>query len=137
MPHKTQNLLKFEKIMTHKPLWLALSNLFLDTEITDNTRKHIARIVLQSPLTREQVHQVLWLEVFPALCENLRIVTGEWAGFNETWLVNRIINVLSGVEKSRFSFGLISVKQVTSIIDDEWRRCCTFIRDDYYMEPLG
>lgn len=136
MPHKTQKRFEDEDIITHKPLWLAFSDLFLDSEVTDCTRKNIARLVQQSALTRNQVHQVLWLEVFPALCDNLRITSGEWAGFDETWLVNRIINVYSGVEKSRFSFGLVSKRQVAAIIDEEWRDCCQYISHDYHMAPL-
>lgn len=127
---------EFEQLSTHKPLWLAFSDLFLDTELSESARQAIAAIVLESPLTREQVHQVLWLEVFPALCDNLRVAAGEWAGFDETWLVNRIVNVVSGIEKPHFRFGLISRKQVAGIIDDEWRRCCQFIADEYYLAPL-
>jgi hypothetical protein len=63
------------------------------------------------------------LEVFPAVCDNLRIVAGEWAGFDETWLKGRIIGVMNG-NVGYNTFGLLSINQAISIIDDEWKKSC-------------
>lgn len=112
-------------------LWIAFSDLFLDTEITETSHKYIARIVKESPYSAEEVNDILWLEVFPAVCDNLRNVAGEWAGFEEHWLSNRIINVMSGSETAFSNLGLLTVKQVISITEEEWDKCCNYLTDDY------
>ena len=62
------------------PLWVAYSELFLDTELTDTTHMYIANAVRKSGYSPQEAVDILWLEVFPALCNNLRVVAGEWAG---------------------------------------------------------
>ena len=62
---------------------------------------------------------------------NLRIVAGEWAGFNEAWLVERVIAVKSGSIKAFSDYGLLSVDQVISIIEKEWGKVCAYLPADY------
>ncbi len=68
-------------------LWEAFSDLFLDTEPDQATFRHVARVVRETGVTREQAEAVLWDEVFPVLHANLRSVAGEWSGWSRDWLV--------------------------------------------------
>jgi len=83
--------LKFdeETLSRRKPLWLALSDLFLDTELQDHDHKYIVRIMKASGYSLQEIEQILMLEVFPVLLPNLRSVAGEWTGFNEKWLYGK------------------------------------------------
>ncbi|MDF3981398.1 hypothetical protein P3W24_05375 [Luteibacter sp. PPL201] len=67
-------------------LWEALSELFLDTEVTDTTVRCIAQVVAQSGVPVPEVEAVLWNDVFPVLYPNLLSVAGEWAGWPREWL---------------------------------------------------
>ncbi len=67
-------------------IWQALSELFLDTEVDDVTIAYIARVVLETGYSAEEVHNILWSEVFPVLGANLRSVAGEWQGWTDDWL---------------------------------------------------
>ncbi len=71
-------------------IWRALSDLFLDTEATDFTFDYIARTVIETGYTPEEMQQILWEEVYPILESNLRSVAGEWAGWSDEWLLEHI-----------------------------------------------
>ncbi|WP_157954273.1 DUF7079 family protein [Saccharospirillum mangrovi] len=78
------NMIKEE---TRLPIWRALSDLFLDTEITDFTYQYIARTIRKSGLTVAEVEAILWHEVFPVLKSNLSSVAGVWDGWSDEWLL--------------------------------------------------
>jgi hypothetical protein len=65
------------------PVWHALSELFLDTEIQASDYDYIARRLRESGLPAEQIRQILADEVAPAFAPNLRSVAGEWVPWNE------------------------------------------------------
>jgi hypothetical protein len=71
------------------PVWMALSDLYLDTDVT-LSHDCIARTLAASSYRLEDLHEMLMYDVHPALYPNLMSVAGEWAGFDETWLVERI-----------------------------------------------
>lgn len=118
-------------IAARLPLWKALSDLFLDTELDDLDFKYIARQVLRSNFSPGEVHNILWNEVFPALGDNLRIVAGEWTGFNDRWLEERIIKVISGVESGLGGYGLITVRQARKLVSETWNHVCEHLPEEY------
>lgn len=74
------------------PVWNALSELYLDTDVT-LSHAYIVRTLAASPYSLDEVHGMLMYDVHPALYWNLMSVAGEWAGFDEAWLVERIAMV--------------------------------------------
>ena len=74
------------------PVWTALSDLYLDTDV-GLSHDHIVRTLAASPYSLEKLHEMLMYDVHPALYPNLMSVAGEWAGFDEAWLVERIAAV--------------------------------------------
>lgn len=93
-------------------IWQALSEFFLDTEITDSTFDYVARAVVETGYSPQEIHSILWSEVFPALEANLKSIAGEWAGWTDEWLLEH----LSVCEVS-------TNKQGDSSIIKEIRRC--------------
>ncbi len=99
-------------IEERKPIWLVLSDFYLDTELQESDFRYIASKIIMSPYSFEQVKEINKYEVFPVLQPNLLSVAGEWAGFNEAWLINSIKKSLSrrnivrkiGLEVSYFTF---------------------------------
>jgi hypothetical protein len=65
-----------------RPVWEALSTLFLDSELTVGRCRYIARVCVESGYTRTEVERILWAEVTPVIAHNLGSITGEWAGFD-------------------------------------------------------
>ncbi len=71
------------------PVWVALSELYLDTDVS-MAYDFIVRTLAASPYSIDQLHEILRFEMHPALYHNLMHATGEWAGFDEPWLIARI-----------------------------------------------
>jgi hypothetical protein len=65
------------------PVWTALSELFLDTELMDDDHQRIAAILHQSPYSVAELERILRNEVTPAFGFNLAAVAGEWAGWTD------------------------------------------------------
>lgn len=65
------------------PIWHALSELFVDTELQHNDYVRIARALTASGLPAEELRRILGDEVGPAFVSNLMSVAGEWAPWSE------------------------------------------------------
>ncbi|MEL7258666.1 MAG: hypothetical protein AAFN80_12605 [Pseudomonadota bacterium] len=84
----TRDLSEREKV------WVALSDLFLDTDVTLHF-DYIERVLLAAPMTLEDIDVILRDEVAPVCLPNLYSVAGEWTGFSEDWLIARIETYLA------------------------------------------
>lgn len=117
------------------PVWEALSDLFLDTELDEAAHQYISKVILASGYAPEEIHNILWKEVFPAVGDNLRCVAGEWAGFDREWLKERILLVKAQQSPSFSGVGLISVKALIDITRQEWAAVCYHLPSEF-SEPL-
>ena len=86
-------------IEQRRPIWLALSEFYLDTELQDSDLRQIAFTILDSPYSFDEVKSINKYEVFPILQSNLLSPAGAWAGFDETWLVEKITKRLNNKTK--------------------------------------
>lgn len=97
------------------PVWRALSDLYLDTDVT-MFHEHIAETLADSPFPLDALRDILLEDVHPALYGNLLIVAGEWAGFEDEWLLPRIAEVR---RRPRWRRRLTRV--FASAVFDDWR----------------
>jgi hypothetical protein len=74
------------EIERRKPVWAALSDLWLDTEQTVNDLQRIAGVMRRSGYSIDKLREIYLFEVAPVVFLNLLTVAGEWAGFDEEWL---------------------------------------------------
>ena len=89
-----------EELELRKPVWVAMSDLFLDTDV----RVHFAFAALklaESPFIVEQLTEIFTHELAPALGGNLISVAGEWAGFDSEWVVETVLKGLRGIRALR------------------------------------
>lgn len=82
-----------------RPLWIALSVLFLDTELTRADLERIAQAMADSGLSLRELRAVYVREVAPVVSANLRTVAGVWSGFDEVWLCAQIVHHLRNRSK--------------------------------------
>ncbi len=73
------------------PVWAALSQVFLDTELTHTDYVAIAAAIRQSGFSRTEVSAIFRDEVAPAFAANLRSVAGEWAGWSDDFVRERVL----------------------------------------------
>lgn len=74
------------EIDKRKPIWNAISEFYLDTELQDSDYEQILKIFLESNLSITQLKAIDLYEVFPVLKGNIITVAGEWNSFDENWL---------------------------------------------------
>ncbi len=74
------------EIDRRKPVWAALSELWLDTELTEDDLRRIAGAMEASGYPIGVLRDIYLYEVAPVVFPNLLVVAGEWAGFDEEWL---------------------------------------------------
>ena len=79
-----------EELLRRRPVWDAMSDLFLDTE-TRWSVPHVARRCAESGYDEEALERIFWAEVFPEAISNLLNVAGEWGmlKLDEQALINR------------------------------------------------
>ncbi len=71
---------------SRKPIWEALSRLYLDQELDEKDYNNITETLKASLLRLEDLKKIDLYEVFPTFYKNLISPVGEWAGFAEAWL---------------------------------------------------
>ena len=74
------------EIERRKPVWLALSDFYLDTELQPADFAHIRQVFTQSGYSRQVIEQINYEEVAPLLLDNLLTIAGVWGGFDQDWL---------------------------------------------------
>jgi hypothetical protein len=113
-----ESILSEDEIAARMPLWCALSDLFLDTQMQRQDYEAIARAAREGGFSVEQVRDIFEHEVFPALAFNLMSVAGEWAGFDPDFVRERILLTLGRPQATRFLTGGLK-KQ---LLAEEWPR---------------
>lgn len=109
-------------IHDHRPIWIALSELYLDTELQAIDYQHIASVIQQSPYSLKQVKLIDRNEVFPVLFNNGLSVAGEWTGFDPDWLVTCITESLSNQNIFKRIRNRIAFRIWGGMTQDNWRK---------------
>lgn len=73
---------KGAELRRREVMWAALSDLFLDSEITDAAIARIARTARAEGFGIEEIEAMLVYEVAPALWSNLYATAGVWDAFD-------------------------------------------------------
>ncbi|MEM9338875.1 MAG: hypothetical protein AAGA66_09120 [Bacteroidota bacterium] len=113
---------KIFNIADRKPIWMALSDFYLDTELQDSDFRYITCKIMNNPYTLDEVKSINKYEVFPVLQPNLLSVAGEWMGFEEEWLVDRIIATIARrniIRKMGIEINYVIFKWMQK---DDWRK---------------
>ena len=84
-----------QEIRRRVPVWTALSDLFLDTEMQDNEHQHIARVISEAGYSAAEADHILRTEVAPVFYMNMLSVAGEWAGWSEEEVRKMVLERLS------------------------------------------
>jgi hypothetical protein len=109
-----------EELHRRRPVWEALSELFLDTGIDDDGRRRIARAIVESGYQPGEVQEILWNEVYPVLGPNLKNPAGTWSGFDLDWMQEQI---LSGATRRTVSMRIAEALpgSPARMIREEWK----------------
>jgi hypothetical protein len=115
-----------DDIAERAAIWILLSDLFLDTDVS-LSYEYIARECAASRFSLLKLEEILVRDVAPVCAGNLLSVAGEWAGFDEQWLIQEITR---SREKNncwqRFTKSLLSYA-FRGYIQEHWQKIAPMI----------
>ena len=79
-----------EEIQERMPVWDALSEFFLDDDLSTADYERIASVLVGSNYAEEELYAILRHEVHPACSLNLICAAGAWGAWGEHWIRKRI-----------------------------------------------
>lgn len=85
------SLLDESEVARRLPVWAAMSRVFLDTELSERDYAAIAAAIDQAGFTAVEARAIFKDEVAPAFAGNLRTVAGEWAGWPDDFVRERVL----------------------------------------------
>ncbi|MNY30319.1 hypothetical protein D3C86_1644200 [compost metagenome] len=116
---------KFEDIVAERlPVWTALSDLFLDTELLDADIQRIAEALAKSPHGVAEIADILRDEVLPAFAPNLLSLAGEWV----PWSDAEVRGIMERSFRARGSEGPTKMVIGQAMFPEEWGRIAALLR---------
>lgn len=109
-------------IETKKKLWIALSEIYHDTEITEGALFSIAQTAKMENVSFKTLYRTNKEEVFPVLFKNLLSVAGVWTGFNQVWLVKKITKSINKNKWILKKYNAIKYILFSSLISTSMKR---------------
>lgn len=79
------------ELAARHPVWMALSEFYLDTELSPRDFERQAEALAASPYSICELTHILLTEVHPVCVTNLLSVAGVWNSFDPDWLRRRIL----------------------------------------------
>jgi hypothetical protein len=105
--------------------WLALSELFLDTEHDDGDIARIGAALADSGFDITELEKIYENEVAPVCWRNLNGVPGgAWAGFDREWLVQAITAHRNKIHLAEYVPILwrFQIRRYTALSREDWER---------------
>lgn len=108
------------EVARRRPVWLAISDLWLDTELQDSDFAHMARVLHESGYDLPRLQGIMEDEVAPVVFRNLLCVAGVWDGFDEDWLFERIETRLRRQTWLGHHLSRLRRRGMTALVRDDW-----------------
>ncbi|MBZ4191852.1 DUF7079 family protein [Niabella beijingensis] len=109
-------------IEERRPVWIALSEFYLDTEPDAADFHRLAVVLLKSPYSFAEIGIINKYEVFPVLQTNLLNPAGEWAGIDPDRLEVQILESLEKRNRVRKMAIESAFKAFKWMCDDYWEQ---------------
>ena len=122
-------------IEARTPVWIALSYLFLDTDVTLSD-EYIVRVCAQSPYSLDELFDILQNEVAPVCRHNLLLICGEWDFFDEAWLIKKVTRVYN--KRYRWFYKWLTIFQpeyLQAIFQPEYLQA--IVQPEYLQDHLN
>ncbi|MEW5860355.1 MAG: hypothetical protein AB1861_23720 [Cyanobacteriota bacterium] len=124
------------EIARKRPVWFALSEFWLDTELQTEDLKRIAEVLEQSGYALADIEQIYKFEVAPVVWMNIFPFypgIGVWEGFDTEWLEESILSNIGRQEKNSFYRWRIRNKfscwMHTMTSREPWQKCKAMVNE--------
>ena len=110
-------------------VWLALSEFFLDTEVSLD---FVISKLRSTGFSCEQIEHIFRYEVAPACVQNFYSAAGEWGGFDEAWLKGAIGSHLRLAWLLRWvpGWNFLRSRSATMTVKGDFRKLMTRMRNE-------
>ena len=109
---------KQDEVERKLPVWHALSELFLDTELQPGDYARIADQLRSSGYAPDEIRRILEDEVAPAFLPNLMSVAGEWT----PWSEEEVREIMARARTSLPPMRWLRRRLFKRHIEQEWQR---------------
>ena len=113
---------------TRSAIWHIMSELYLDQEKADSDYKRVADALAASSLDASEFESILFNEVHPVCCLNMRVPAGEWVEFDKAVLTERIeahlakLPVVGWMDRQREKRDRREIEELRTWILPHWQR---------------
>lgn len=111
-----QNELTASDLSARRPVWSAISDLFLDTDTT-LLEANVVDVLAASPYSKAELSEILTYEVQPVCWAN--VFRWEWQGFDVDWLEAQILRTRG---RRPFLWFLLPFRHWFNQKSPQWRR---------------
>ncbi|WP_157212785.1 DUF7079 family protein [Herbaspirillum sp. CF444] len=80
-----------EDLANRVPVWSSMTAFFLDTDLRREDILYIAKVCAASPYSAKELERIMFSEVWPAFLPNLFATAGEWSGWSEDFVRERVM----------------------------------------------
>lgn len=112
------------EIARRLPVWCALSDAFLDTELDAQAYRHMADVICAQGFAAAEAEAIFRKDVAPAFACNLWSVAGEWAGWPEATVRERVLEGGGGMIAT-----FVNRVALGRFLDEEWARIAAHLPD--------
>ena len=105
------------------PVWHALSDLFLDTELQPHDYERIATCLSKSGYSADELHRILLEEVTPAFDFNMFEIAGEWS----SWTEEAVLEIMSTSKPDSRPKRWIRERLYKGYVKGEWGKIEPFL----------
>jgi hypothetical protein len=113
-----------DEVRRRAPVWVALSDLFLDTDVSLFNERN-ARILRESKFHPLEVERILREEVGSVFYDNLLDIAGEWSGWPSEFVEKEVRDFLANPSMARAAQTLLSAAVVGSVLKNDWQNLKT------------
>lgn len=114
---------KQDEVERRLPVWHALSELFLDTELQPGDYRRIAARLAESGFSTAELRAILHDEVTPAFAVNLMSVAGEWTPWSEA----DVREIMARDARSLRPMRWLRKRRFKTYAEAEWRKLLPLI----------
>lgn len=115
-------MLSTNEIERRKPVWLAISEFYLDTELDNDDLSRISNIFKESGYSINELKDIDFFEVSPIVGANLMSIAGIWDGFDQQWLWNEIISTRLVRKRSKHFLARLKKKWFLFNCSGYWKK---------------
>lgn len=119
---------------SREDVWWAISDLFLDTELSEQDFAQMAANLADSPFTIDELNSIFENEVAPVLHGNLKQVAGVWGSFDRDEIMPLLRSRAASLEKRQEKKGFAIVEKIKRAFvlaetGKDWQRVLKAIRE--------